>query len=227
MITWRARRVRAVWRCLRMLVPRSHAAVFGAIHARGGWVRGGESLSGPGSSLAATQTLRRELSVLIERLDVRVLLDVPCGDFHWMQHVDLRGASYVGGDVVPALVERNRALHAQAGREFRVLDLCRDALPAADLLLCRDALVHLPLRDARQALVNMARAEIAFVLVTHFPGLGRNVDGPLGPWRALDLERPPFDLPAPRALIEELRDPTGRFPPKCLGLWARADLARL
>ena len=37
------------------------------------------------------------------------LLDLPCGDFHWMQHTDLSGVQYIGGDLVGDLIECNRA----------------------------------------------------------------------------------------------------------------------
>ena len=28
------------------------------------------------------------------------MLDVPCGDFRWMAHVDLSGIIYIGGDII-------------------------------------------------------------------------------------------------------------------------------
>src|SRR4029077_7259276 len=43
-----------------------------------------ESVSGPGSSLAETAALRRELPDLLAALGVRTLLDAPCGDCHWI-----------------------------------------------------------------------------------------------------------------------------------------------
>ena len=80
-----------------------------------------ESRSGDGSSLASTAGVRAGLPNLLRRLEVRRLLDIPCGDFHWMAHVDLAGAGvvgYVGGDVVDAIVEANNARYGDAARRF-------------------------------------------------------------------------------------------------------------
>src|SRR5207302_8241115 len=48
-----------------------------------------ETRSGVGSSLDSTRALRAELPKAMRSLSARTLLDVPCGDFSWMQHVDL------------------------------------------------------------------------------------------------------------------------------------------
>ena len=50
-----------------------------------------ETRSGVGSTLDSTRVVRAELPKALRRLDARVLLDIPCGDFTWMEHVDLRG----------------------------------------------------------------------------------------------------------------------------------------
>src|SRR5437764_8294237 len=50
-----------------------------------------ESRSGVGSSLDSTRVVRAELPKVLRRLQTRTLLDVPCGDFTWMEHVDLSG----------------------------------------------------------------------------------------------------------------------------------------
>ena len=54
-----------------------------------------ESRSGVGSTLDSTRVLRTELPTALRRLEARVLLDVPCGDFAWMEHVDLSGIKYI------------------------------------------------------------------------------------------------------------------------------------
>jgi hypothetical protein len=99
----------------------------------------GESLSGTGSSLVQTQVVRARLDGLLGRIGAASILDAPCGDHHWMSHVGL-AASYVGVDIVPELIERNRRQYP--GRKFLLADIVSDDLPPADLILCRDALVH-------------------------------------------------------------------------------------
>jgi SAM-dependent methyltransferase len=181
---------------------------------------GGASRSGHGASLAQTAWIRAWIPTLCERLGVRRLLDIPCGDFSWMAEVDLRGASYVGGDLVPEIVERNRARYGRPDREFMELDLTGSVLPPADLLVCRDCLVHLSHAHARAALANVARSEISWLLTTTFPGEPTNVDVVTGDWRPIDLTKPPFELPEPVELMNEgCTEQDGAFSDKSLGLW--------
>src|SRR4051794_37916315 len=44
--------------------------------------------SGVGSDLEATRAVSVALPGLVESLSVRRMLDIPCGDFLWMRHVD-------------------------------------------------------------------------------------------------------------------------------------------
>ena len=47
------------------------------------------SVSGPGSTLDATFALRTALPTLITDLNIRTILDAPCGDCRWIRHADL------------------------------------------------------------------------------------------------------------------------------------------
>ena len=188
---------------------------------------GGDARSGPGSTPDQTAGIGAALPVLCERLSVRLLLDVPCGDFSWMAEVRLGNVSYIGGDLVPEIIEQNRRGHAGAERTFLQLDLTRSELPAADLLLCRDCLVHLSNAHIRAALVNVARSEIRWLLTTTFPAEPENVDIVTGDWRPIDLTKPPFDLPAPVELLNEgCTEQGAAFSDKSLGLWSVSSVAR-
>ena len=186
---------------------------------------GGESVSGPGSSADQTATLREALPRLLRGLGVSRLLDLPCGDFHWMASVDLSDIEYVGGDLVPAIVESNRAKHGRPGRTFQLLDLTSSPLPQADLVICRDCLVHLSIADIWLAVENVRRSGATYLLTTTFPQEEVNLDIRTGDWRPLNLQGVPFDFPAPAALINEgCTEQEGRFADKSLGLWRVADL---
>jgi aminoglycoside 6'-N-acetyltransferase-1b len=181
---------------------------------------GADSRSGAGSGADQTSRIAAAIPALCRRLGVRRLLDIPCGDFSWMANVDLGGTSYVGADIVPDLLERNRALHARADREFLQLDLTKSPLPQADLILCRDCLVHLSNADVEAALANIVRSHIPWLLTTTFPGEPANVDIVTGDWRPIDLTKPPFNLPVPEELINEgCTEQGGAFADKSLGLW--------
>jgi hypothetical protein len=164
-----------------------------------------ESASGYGSTFDATHHLRRELAVLVRELEVKRLLDVPCGDFNWMRHVDLAGIEYIGGDLVEPLVASNNERFAAANISFRVLDVVCSELPRSDLVVCRDCMIHLPFAAILDALRNIRRSGSKWVLLTHFgwKGMGPNVDAQVGGWRRLNFELPPFNFPPPSASIVE------------------------
>jgi hypothetical protein len=183
-----------------------------------------ESVSGKGSSLAQTRNLRAELPTLLQKLEVRTLLDAPCGDFHWMQHTALEVDDYIGADIVPALIEANHAAHAGRGRSFVCLDLTTDALPATDAILCRDCLVHLDLATMARVIGNLQASGSRYLLTTSHR-LQQDYDDKLtGKHRLLNLERPPFNWPAPIDLIVENLPPSGRDTGKILGVWRIDDI---
>jgi SAM-dependent methyltransferase len=180
-----------------------------------------ETVSGRGSTLSSTATIRRELPALLAELGIRSVLDAGCGDFHWFQAMEIELARYVGVEVVEELAALNRERFGNPRREFAALDITRDDLPRVDLILCRDVLVHLKNRQIRAALRNFRRSGSSYLLATTFTGDHPNEDAPLGGWRPLNLERPPFALGPPLRLISE-RDTVEdqRYLDKSLGLWA-------
>lgn len=180
-----------------------------------------ESRSGAGSTTFQTRIIRAELPALLDRLHATSLLDVPCGDFHWMQHVALAEVHYTGADIVPALIAANEARYGSEKRRFLVCDLIEDALPAADVIFCRDCLVHLPLQDGLRALHNIARSNAKWLITTQFSGTIENHELSSDGWRALNLMLPPFNLPTPaHSLREGCTEAGGAAADKTLAVWS-------
>lgn len=197
---------------------------------------GTESRSGDGSSLTATAQVRVELPALLRKLGVRRLLDVPCGDFHWMAHVDLAAAgvvAYVGGDLVAAIVEADNARFAAPNRTFLQVDLTTGPLPhvagvAADGVLCRDCLVHLSFANIARVLRVLRASGAGYLITTTFLDHQTNIDVIDGDWRPLNLERAPFAFPAPAAvLVEGCQEEDGAYADKALAAWRVSDLPDL
>jgi hypothetical protein len=198
---------------------------FRRIYEHNHW--GAAQRSGAGASRGQTAIVLSELAELIRELDIKVLLDLPCGDFSWMRDLATDELSYIGGDIVSAVIDINNARFGTPARTFEVLDLTRDPLPAADLLLCRDCLVHLSFDDARAALANVSRAPIRYFLTSTFPDCSRNDDIVSGDWRVINLELPPFNLPPPLRLMgEQCSEANGLFADKSLALYLVQDLPR-
>ncbi len=162
-----------------------------------------DSLSGTGSSLAATATIRSALPPLLATLNMQVVLDVPCGDFNWAKEIDWKPFHYIGADIVSGLVERNRALYASDGVEFLTLDILTDPLPHCDLILCRDLFIHFPNDLIQSALRNISRSGAQYFLTTQYDGVKTNRDIKLGSFRPVNLMLPPFGLPKPEQSIPD------------------------
>jgi hypothetical protein len=187
-----------------------------------------QSFSGTGANLEQTRVVRDELPKLCAELGVVRLLDIPCGDFSWMQHTDLTGISYIGADIVKEIVDRNAEQFGNGtiGRQFLHLNLCEDPLPDADLILCRDCLVHLSNNDVFKALRNIHRSHARYLLTTTFANRDQNVDIPTGEWRTLDLSLEPFLFPSPTKIINERCTLSGNdYADKSLALWRIQDLS--
>lgn len=163
---------------------------------------------------------------MLEARNIRSILDAPCGDFNWMRNVVAqRDVIYTGIDIVEELIASNARLFAAANRQFRCLDMTRDELPRADLIICRDGLVHLSFTDARAAIRNFRRSRSRYLLATTFVDRARNGNVPTGGWRPLNLQAPPFDFPAPLALVDERCVHSGGiYRDKRLGLWELSSL---
>lgn len=181
---------------------------FARIYESRAW-RGSESLSGAGSSLAATVEIRRRLPEIIDRYGVRHLLDAPCGDFHWMQKVVRTRPTlhYTGGDIVTKLIADNRRRFGTGRVRFEPLDITADPLPAADLMMVRDCLFHLSHADIGRFLANLARSEIELLLTTTNVIEGETIvnrDIESGDFRPIDLFAQPLGFP--RSCLESFED---------------------
>src|SRR5258708_5382105 len=114
----------------------SSEQTFTRIYRNNRW-GGVESASGRGSDPDQTTRIIRDLPTLLRALEIRRLLDIPCGDYRWMRRVNLGKIDYVGADVVEALVADNRLRFAGAPIRFEQLNVITDPLPRVDLVLCR------------------------------------------------------------------------------------------
>jgi hypothetical protein len=211
-----ANRLRRLLRLQPIPIELTSRDVFREIYAANLWGNQ-ESRSGDGSSVAGTSDLRSALGQLIRDRGVAVLLDAPCGDFNWMCRTDVGSTRYIGADVVDELIVSNRRLFGHPGREFLVADIIRDPLPAADLILCRHLLIHLSFRQGLAALENFRRTGARYLLATTNPALPENREiVQTGSFRPVNMERAPFRLPHPLAV---LADPQGPGDPTVLGLY--------
>lgn len=202
------------------LHARSPEDIFTEIYATNGW-RNPESKSGGGSSMTATAELREQLPALLAELDVKVMIDAPCGDFNWMRHVELPVRQYIGGEIVPELVDRLNDEFQNPQRRFVVLDLTADELPQADALFCRDLFLHLSFDDIERVRENFKRSECTYLITSTYPDVKVHFDILTGEVRPNNLLLPPFSWPEP---IRTIGDNADEKMNRRMGVWRRDQL---
>lgn len=161
-----------------------------------------ESMSGPGSALAAAAPTLALLNQAIAEYEIASILDLGCGDWNWMQRASWRSdpaVRYEGWEAHEGLVARLNAQFAGPNVRFRLADIITEPLPPSDLVICRDVLFHLPVRLAIRLLERL-RASGRFLLATSFLDQPANDDIqnylPIPNWgfHLINLDVAPFDL---------------------------------
>ncbi len=189
-----------------------------------------DSRSGTGSSLEQTAHLRFELEKLFQDLNIKSVLDIPCGDFHWMKDFSLiNEIEYIGADIVDKIIDYNIENYQKENILFQTLDLTQDSLPTTDLIIIRDCLVHFTFDKIEEAFTNLKNQEYKYALITSFVERPSNADlHQIGEWRPLNLMKPPFALPDPlKTINEKCTEANGAFEDKSMCLWKKEDLDRL
>lgn len=192
-----------------------------------------ESRSGSGSNKTNTEQLVKELPYVIDQLNVKFILDIPCGDFAWMPRLLENTADdvfYHGADIVQEIVDHNQQ-YASDKVSFSCLDITSDPLPYADLAIVRDCLNHLPLQNVFQALKNLKSGGIKYVALTNFNWKSEiencdiNNDDRVK-WRKLNFTLPPFSFDNPiDVIVENSTEVLGRD--KTMAIWKASSLKTL
>jgi SAM-dependent methyltransferase len=176
-----------------------------------------ESVSGTGSEMKNTEVIRRELPVLLDKFNITSILDIPCGDWNWMKTVNLNNTSYIGADIVPDLIEKNKSLYPTV--DFRVLDLTSSELPKVDLIFTRDCLGHLSNENVFKAIQNCKASGSKYLLATSFTKWNTNSDIHDGYWKCINLMVEPFLLNPLYLINEDCRENYPHFNDKCMVLF--------
>jgi hypothetical protein len=185
----------------------------------GGWP---QSKSGPGSTIKETLVLSDKIKELIKEKDIKIVVDIPCGDFNWMKTIAYDFHQYIGGDIVPEIKKDNEK-YITSNVDFIEIDLTEPnvKIPNGDLLIVRDLLGHLSLDDGKRVLNNILKSNCKYLLITtwynvndenyHISHVNEGNDvsiekvlerGAAGFYSAC-MESYPFNLPKPEFYLEE------------------------
>jgi hypothetical protein len=188
----------------------SYKEVFSSIYTNYGF-GSTESRSGPGSTLDETKYLREKIIKLVDKYEIKSVLDIPCGDFNWMKEIVHHFKHYTGGDIVDECIKTNESLYGKEDINFINFDLVKDDFPKHDLLLVRDVIGHFPIEDGLQIVKNIVNSNCKYLLSTTWYNLNdenyfelhenRTVD--YGRFYPVNLMSTPFNFPKPIEIIEE------------------------
>lgn len=181
---------------------RDAKSVYTEIYERNIW-RGEDSRSGRGSSLEATTHLLVQLEEFLNRMNIRTLVDAPCGDYNWFNSVNHKLTEYTGYDIVTDMINTNNIKYATTTVEFEIANILDHQLKTADLILCRDFLIHSSYQDIFTFFSNLKRCGLKGILMSHYKNC-ENIDIETGNrYRPLDFTKPPFNFPPPYISLTE------------------------
>jgi len=203
------------------LLEATRSERFSKIYEKGVWLneRVSGALSGSGSEFENTTKIREKLPQIISLLNIKTLLDIGCGDWTWMRHVEIP-CNYIGVDIVPSVIEKNISEFSNPGRSFKVLDAVDDELPYCDAILAREVIFHLSFADTRSMIKNILLSNAKFLFVTTDPNVEINTDIRSGDFRMLNLNLKPFCFPPPFLTMQD----DGVCAQRLIGIWKIEDL---
>ena len=194
----------------------SYKEIFSGIYENYGF-GSSESRSGPGSTLEETKLLREEIKKLIVKKGIKSVVDIPCGDFHWMKEIVFNFDSYIGGDIVEKAIETNNERYSNSRIKFIHFDLVNDTIPEGDLLIVRDVIGHFPLEDGKKIIENILKSKCKYLLSTTWANKRDNVWSKCSPgdvhrenegvdfgrFYPVNLMAAPFNFPEANIFLEE------------------------
>lgn len=186
--------------------------------------QGFHSRSGNGSDLSQTKEIQAELPAILGRYGIESMLDVPCGDLHWMSKIAFSDVHYTGADIVDELIKELNASKENLGKSFILLDITKTAPGTYDAIFCRDLFVHLNTRQVISAIRNIKKSNSKYLITTTFTGNRAYKNLPLVSrriaWRPINLQLKPFHFPEPDFILNEnCTEGDGLFSDKSLGIW--------
>lgn len=185
-----------------------------------------ETPSGHGSTFEYTANLRKELPSLFRDWEIKSVLDVPCGDYSWMQKILCEiDVEYVGGDIVKPLINDLSEKYGTDKTRFVHLDLTVDSLPKTHLLFNRDCLFHFSYQDIKLVLANFLKSGTPYFMTTTHVNLDDfdNFDITTGGFRLIDIFSTPFNFPKnPLATVNDWLPPDN---PRVMCLFERNQVA--
>lgn len=166
-----------------------------------------------------TQLLKMELLKLFKGLEIKTLIDVPCGEIHWVKEMNPFVRKYIGVDKRDEIIEKNRENYGSMYLTFEQLDCTRDLLPKSDLIFCHDAFNDCTSNEILAALLLFKKSGAKYFLATMHTDTEKNSKGGKGGFTPINWQLKPYDFPKPLLTIH---DPSCEN--KKYALWKMEDI---
>jgi hypothetical protein len=157
-------------------------------------------VSGPGSIPGSNQTnnVINNLDIFIKKNNIKRMLDMPCGDFSWMQNllknnIDI---NYTGYDIVKDIVARNNKKYSSNKINFFCRDIVNEkTFDNFDLIFIRDFFIHIDNKSINRILINIKNSKVKFFACSNNNNESFNKDViAIGAHRKVNLTIKPFYL---------------------------------
>jgi SAM-dependent methyltransferase len=173
-------------------------AAFSGIYSSRAW--DAENPSGPGSRPENSQEYLSLLQNFFSTTKYRTVVDLGCGTWELMKCISIPPSiDYLGVDIVDEMIRENTRRYTRSNVQFKEINSVQDAVALqGDLLIAKDVIQHWSFKDINFFLANVL-PRFKTALITNDiarSGTTMNRDITSGDYRALDLTREPFHLPA-------------------------------
>lgn len=196
--------------------------VFSEIYSKNLWGepnKSGEFYSGPGSEGIYADKYVEKINSFIKSLGNNNfnVIDLGCGDFRIGERIAKENnINYIGIDIVPELIERNKNKYKDNNIKFLCLDIVSENLPNGDICLVREVLQHLSNSEIEKILEKLKKYKYIFVTESHpLKIIKYNEDKPHGQdtranyGSGVYLDKPPFNIPDIERVMSIPRDSLG------------------
>lgn len=167
-----------------------------------------EGCSGPGSTLEATKSFREGLSNIIQKYEIKSIIDCACGDWNWMKEMKNELPDYLGVDIVPELIQSHQDKYQTEKIKFIHYDIFRvnELRDQVDLIIARHVLEHHKTEKVLEFLKTIKGfAKYALITSNNIEKTTRELKE-IGRSRGINLEIAPFSLGEPLERILDVAD---------------------
>jgi hypothetical protein len=156
-------------------------------------------VSGPGSIPGSKQTKNviANLHDFIRKNNIKTMLDMPCGDFSWMQDLIKLNNNivYTGYDIVDEIVQINNKKYSSSNIKFIQRDIVNEFnFDGFDLVFIRDFFIHISNNEIIKVINSIKNSKIKFFACLSHNNELKNKDIAIGQHRRINLLISPFNL---------------------------------